>query len=61
MAPSALLAAEPVAPEEWLLEQVRIGEASHRDDLVRQSLYRLELMAPQNPQVLSARMRLALR
>ena len=61
MAPSALLAAEPVAPEEWLLEQVRIGEASHRDDLVRQSLYRLELMAPQNPQVLSARLRLALR
>jgi tetratricopeptide (TPR) repeat protein len=61
MAPSALYAADQVAPEEWLLEQVRIGEASHRDDLVRQSLYRLELMAPQNPQVLLARMRLALR
>ncbi|WP_456867669.1 cellulose synthase subunit BcsC-related outer membrane protein [Ewingella americana] len=61
LTPSALFAAEQVAPEEWLLEQVRIGEASHRDDLVRQSLYRLELMAPQNPQVLSARMRLALR
>lgn len=61
LTPSALFAADQVAPEEWLLEQVRIGEASHRDDLVRQSLYRLELMAPQNPQVLSARMRLALR
>ncbi len=61
LTPTALFAAEQVAPEEWLLEQVRIGEASHRDDLVRQSLYRLELMAPENPQVLSARMRLALR
>lgn len=50
-----------VAPEQWLLEQVRVGEASHQDDLVRQSLYRLELMAPENPQVLSARLRLALR
>ncbi|MGV8925822.1 MAG: cellulose synthase subunit BcsC-related outer membrane protein [Ewingella sp.] len=53
--------AAEVAPEQWLLEQVRVGEASHQDDLVRQSLYRLELMAPENPQVLSARLRLALR
>ncbi|PVZ82168.1 cellulose biosynthesis protein BcsC [Serratia sp. S1B] len=53
--------AETVAPEQWLLEQVRIGEASNKDDLVSQSLYRLELMAPDNPEVLAARMRLALR
>ncbi len=53
--------ATEVAPEQWLLEQVRVGEASHQDDLVRQSLYRLELIAPENPQVLSARLRLALR
>src|SRR5471030_479737 len=55
------VAAAEVAPEQWLLEQVRVGEASHQDDLVRQSLYRLELMAPENPQVLAARLRLALR
>lgn len=59
--PVQALAAQDVAPETWLLEQVRVGEATHRDDLVRQSLYRLELIAPQNPQVLSARLRLALR
>ncbi len=52
---------ETVAPEQWLLEQVRIGEASNKDELVRQSLYRLELMDPNNPDVISARMRLALR
>ena len=47
--------------EQWLLEQVRIGEAGNKDDLVRQSLYRLELMDPNNPDVIAARMRLALR
>ena len=50
-----------MAPEQWLLEQVRIGEAGNKDDLVRQSLYRLELMDPNNPDVIAARMRLALR
>ena len=40
-----------------LLEQVRLGEASKREDLVRQSLYRLELIAPDDPQVIAARMR----
>lgn len=54
-------AAPVVSPEQWLLEQVRVGEASHQEDLVRQSLFRLELMDPQNPQVLSARLRLFLR
>ncbi|MFU2317592.1 cellulose synthase subunit BcsC-related outer membrane protein [Rahnella sp. PCH160] len=43
------------------MEQVHVGEASHQDDLVRQSLFRLELMDPQNPKVLSARLRLSLR
>jgi len=55
------LSAPVVSPEQWLLEQVRIGEASHQDDLVRQSLFRLELMDPRNPKVLSARLRLLLR
>ncbi len=55
------ISAPVVSPEQWLLEQVRVGEASHQDDLVRQSLFRLELMVPQNPKVLSARLRLLLR
>ncbi|MCW2105704.1 UNVERIFIED_ORG: Flp pilus assembly protein TadD [Rahnella aquatilis] len=55
------VAAPVVSPEQWLLEQVRVGEASHQDDLVRQSLFRLELMDPQNPKVMSARLRLLLR
>ena len=47
--------------EEQLLNQVRLGEASKRDDLVQQSLYRLELINPNNPQVLAARLRYLLR
>ena len=47
--------------EEHLLSQVRLGEASKRDDLVQQSLYRLELIDPNNPQVLAARLRYLLR
>lgn len=50
-----------VSPEQWLLEQIRLGEATHRDDLVKQSLYRLELMDPDNPNVIAARLRLSLR
>ena len=47
--------------QEHLLEQVRLGEASHREDLVKQSLYRLELIDPNNPQLIAARMRYLLR
>ncbi|MCF6687296.1 cellulose synthase complex outer membrane protein BcsC [Raoultella terrigena] len=47
--------------QDHLLEQVRLGEASNREDLVRQSLYRLELIDPNNPDVISARMRYLLR
>lgn len=50
-----------VAPEQFLLEQVRLGEASYRDNLVQESLHRLELIAPDHPQLLAARIRLALR
>lgn len=50
-----------VTPQQQLLEQVRLGEASQREDLVRQSLYRLELMDPNNPDVIAARMRYLLR
>lgn len=54
-------AAGAVSPEAWLLDQVRLGEATFQDALVQQSLHRLELMSPNNPQVLAARLRLALR
>ncbi len=47
--------------QEHLLEQVRLGEASNREDLVRQSLYRLELIDPNNPDLIAARMRYLLR
>lgn len=47
--------------QEHLLEQVRLGEASNREDLVRQSLYRLELIDPNNPKLIAARMRYLLR
>ncbi|WEF28352.1 cellulose synthase complex outer membrane protein BcsC [Klebsiella aerogenes] len=47
--------------QQHLLEQVRLGEASHREDLVRQSLYRLELIDPNNPDYLAARARYLLR
>ncbi|WP_413740546.1 cellulose synthase subunit BcsC-related outer membrane protein [Sodalis sp. RH14] len=56
--------AEPppaIAPEQWLLAQVRLGEANHQDQLVRQSLDRLALIAPDSPQVLAAQLRLDLR
>lgn len=49
------------ACQEHLLEQVRLGEASNREDLVRQSLYRLELIDPNNPELIAARMRYLLR
>lgn len=44
-----------------LLEQVRLGESTQREDLVRQSLYRLELIDPDNPDVIAARFRYLLR
>ena len=47
--------------QQQLLQQVRLGEASHREDLVRQSLYRLELIDPNNPEVVAARFRYLLR
>jgi Flp pilus assembly protein TadD len=46
---------------QWLLDQVRRGEALHRDDLVRDALGRLQLLEPRNPDVLLAALDLALR
>ena len=46
--------------QQWLLEQVHIGEAMYREDLVRDSLARLQLISPNNPQALVASIRQAL-
>ncbi|MDF2779178.1 MAG: cellulose biosynthesis protein BcsC [Enterobacteriaceae bacterium] len=53
--------AAPTAQQQQLLEQVRLGESTRREDLVRQSLYRLELIDPNNPEVIAARQRYLLR
>ncbi|WP_375056619.1 cellulose synthase complex outer membrane protein BcsC [Zobellella sp. DQSA1] len=53
--------AAQVAPEPWLLEQIRLGESLHRDDLVQESLHRLALIAPDHPQLMMSRLRLSLR
>lgn len=55
-----LVHAAPDAQQQ-LLEQVHLGEATKREDLVRQSLYRLELIDPANPDVIAARFRYLLR
>ncbi len=46
--------------QQWLLQQMRIGEALYREELVRDSLARLELIAPGHPEVLLAELRRAL-
>ncbi|WP_261831770.1 cellulose synthase complex outer membrane protein BcsC [Leminorella grimontii] len=61
LSPLAALAADAVSPEAWLQEQIRLGEAAHRDDLVKESLYRLEKISPNSPETLSAQIHYALR
>ncbi|HHW4124079.1 TPA: cellulose synthase complex outer membrane protein BcsC [Yersinia enterocolitica] len=53
--------AEAVSPTQFLLEQVRLGEATNKDELVKQSLYRLNMMDPNNPDVIATGIRQALR
>ena len=55
------LAQGAVQPVSWLLEQVRIGEARGREDLVSNSLYSLSLVEPNHPELLAAQARQALR
>ncbi|MBB3141020.1 cellulose synthase complex outer membrane protein BcsC [Halomonas organivorans] len=50
-----------VAPAAWLLEQVRLGEARHNEAITDQALERLSAIAPDDPRVLEARTRQALR
>ena len=48
-------------PTGWLLDQIHLGEMLHQEDLVRNSLYRLRKIAPNNPQLLEAEIRVAVR
>ncbi|MGF6400259.1 Flp pilus assembly protein TadD [Pseudomonas frederiksbergensis] len=50
----------PVDQQQRFLEQMRVGEALYREDLVRDALARLNLIAPDLPQVLVAGIRQAL-
>ncbi|MGL6295420.1 MAG: tetratricopeptide repeat protein, partial [Plesiomonas sp.] len=57
-------AAQPtaeVSPVNWLLSQIQLGESRFRDDLVQDSLHRLFSIDPNNPDGLSAQLRLDLR
>ncbi|MEH8118616.1 tetratricopeptide repeat protein [Aeromonas allosaccharophila] len=49
-----------VEPVEWLLSQIRLGEVTHNEELLGNSLYSLSLIEPQHPELLAARARLAL-
>ncbi|ELM3722843.1 cellulose biosynthesis protein BcsC [Edwardsiella piscicida] len=61
LALSAPVCASEVNATDWLLQQVRIGESSQRYDLVTQSLDRLMMIAPDDPEVILARIRMLLR
>ncbi|RUR23352.1 cellulose synthase complex outer membrane protein BcsC [Legionella qingyii] len=50
-----------INPKQFLLNQVIWGETYYRDDFVKNSLNRLQLIAPNDPDVLAARIRLAIR
>lgn len=47
-------------PQQRVLEQMRVGEALYREDMVRDALARLNLIAPDDPQTLVAGIRQAL-
>ncbi|MGJ7512994.1 cellulose synthase subunit BcsC-related outer membrane protein [Pseudomonas baetica] len=53
-------ATDPIDQQQRFLEQMRVGEALYREDLVRDALARLNLIAPDEPQVLVAGIRQAL-
>lgn len=50
-----------INPKQLLLDQVIWGETYYRDDFVKNSLDRLQLIAPNDPEVLEARIKLAIR
>ena len=52
-----MVEAAPTAQQQ-LLEQDRLGEAAHREDLVQPSFDRSKLIDPNSPYVIAARFRL---
>jgi tetratricopeptide (TPR) repeat protein len=61
--PLTLLAqpADRSEQREWLMQQIRLGEATHRESLVEDSLARLRLLEPNNLDALAASIRQAVR
>ncbi|MGH8380106.1 cellulose synthase complex outer membrane protein BcsC [Pseudomonas sp.] len=61
--PLTLLAqpADRSEQREWLMQQIRLGEATHRESLVEDSLARLRLLEPNNLDALTASIRQAVR
>lgn len=58
------LPAQPMGHDEqrqWLLEQIRLGEAMQRETLVDDAVARLRLLNPQDPEALAAAIRQAVR
>ncbi|QHS08820.1 cellulose synthase complex outer membrane protein BcsC [Sinimarinibacterium sp. NLF-5-8] len=53
--------AAPVAPQQWLLHQVWIGEATHNEALIDSALLRLARLAADDPDVQYAQLQQALR
>ncbi|MGL5741942.1 MAG: hypothetical protein ACRCXC_05045 [Legionella sp.] len=53
--------ADEVNPKQFLWDQVVWGEIYYRDDFVQNALYLLRLIAPEDPDILLAQIRLALR
>jgi len=58
---AAPTANQTVSPRDWLLQRVRLGEARHDESLVDEALDKLEAIAPDDPAVLAAQVRRALR
>lgn len=50
-APSALLA-QTDTPAQWLVDRLHHGQATHRDDIVDDAFVRLQLIAPDHPDVI---------
>ncbi len=57
----ALGQATGLEQKDWLLGQIRLGEAIYRDDLINDALARLELIAPDDPDTLLQAGRQAIR
>lgn len=51
---------ESDSPTQFLLEQVKLGEATFKEELIQQALDKLDKIEPNNPMVIAAHIRLSL-